>query len=171
MIAVQACIKWKLWLININECLHKFLIAYWKKNDPTKWPEVEWGNSYNYLIEALFFILFRIEVLFFILFWRDVSFRTSCKDFPVYWECKLILSDLGKIFRGQPIEIFFSNFLVFPRKQNLTFHANGLQWRQFAWNVNLVFWEKQEKYQFIICWISPENGKGWEYTIRIWGFT
>ena len=32
----------------------------------------------------------------------------------------------------------------FPRKQVLTFHANCLQWRQFAWNVkfSLFVWEK-----------------------------
>ena len=40
----------------------------------------------------------------------------------------LTLSTLGEIF-SRHIEIFF---LIFPRKQVLTFHANCLQWRQFA---------------------------------------
>ena len=46
----------------------------------------------------------------------------------------LTLSTLGKIFcrRHTCIEIFF---LIFPRKQVLTFLANFLHWRQFAWNV------------------------------------
>ena len=30
-------------------------------------------------------------------------------------------------------------FSYFPRKQILTFHANCLQWRQFAWNVKSCF--------------------------------
>ena len=29
----------------------------------------------------------------------------------------------------------FWNIFIFPRKQDLTFHANCLKWRQFAWNV------------------------------------
>ena len=33
------------------------------------------------------------------------------------------------------------------------------QWRQFAWNVNPVFWEKLEKYWFVIYWISLKDGK------------
>ena len=28
---------------------------------------------------------------------------------------------------------------IFPRKQNVTFHANCLQWGQFAWNVKSCF--------------------------------
>ena len=42
---------------------------------------------------------------------------------------KLLLSTLGKIFSRRHIETFF---FVFPLKQVLTFHANCLQWRQFA---------------------------------------
>ena len=30
-------------------------------------------------------------------------------------------------------------FLIFPRKQDLTCHANYLHWRQFAWNVRSYF--------------------------------
>ena len=37
------------------------------------------------------------------------------------------LSTLDKIFSRQHTEIFF---LFFPRKQDLTYHANCLQWRQ-----------------------------------------
>ena len=51
----------------------------------------------------------------------------------------LMLSTLGKI-RWQ-FEIFLS---FFPGNRILTFHANCLQWRQFAWNRNPVFREKQE---------------------------
>ena len=32
-------------------------------------------------------------------------------------------------------------FLIFPTQQDLTFHANCLHWRQFAWNVKPVFWK------------------------------
>ena len=40
----------------------------------------------------------------------------------------LTLGTLGKIF-SRHFEIYF---LIFPRKQDLTFHANCLHWRQFA---------------------------------------
>ena len=30
-------------------------------------------------------------------------------------------------------------FFIFPRKQVMTFHANCLHWRQFAWNVKTCF--------------------------------
>ena len=33
-------------------------------------------------------------------------------------------------------------FLIFPRKLDLTFHANCLQWRQFAWNAKTHFLDK-----------------------------
>ena len=69
-------------------------------NNPTKWPEVEWGDMYNFLKETLFFIHTS----------RDISFGTSCKDFPVYSECILTLSNLGKIVSRLHTEIFFSYF-------------------------------------------------------------
>ena len=53
-----------------------------------------------------------------------------------------MLSTLGKIFSRQHIEIFF---LIFPRRQDLTFHADCLQWRHFAWNVKSCFPEKNKK--------------------------
>ena len=47
----------------------------------------------------------------------------------------LIYHSLGLFSRGQMDDIF----LVFPRKQDLTFHANCLCWRQFACNVKTCF--------------------------------
>ena len=35
--------------------------------------------------------------------------------------------------------------LIFPRKQDMTFHANCLHWRQFAWNVKSCFLGKIRK--------------------------
>ena len=33
--------------------------------------------------------------------------------------------------------------------------------RQFAWNVKSCLWKKNKKsHQFVVCWISPESGKG-----------
>ena len=43
----------------------------------------------------------------------------------------LTLSMLGKISEDNILKYFF----YFPRKQDLTFHANCLLRRQFAWNV------------------------------------
>ena len=54
----------------------------------------------------------------------------------------LTLSTPGKNFSRRHFEIFF---LIFPRKQNLTFHANCLQWRQFAWNVKFCYLGKIRK--------------------------
>ena len=37
-------------------------------------------------------------------------------------------------------------FLIFPRKQDSTFHANCVQWRQFAWNVKFCSsWKNKKK--------------------------
>ena len=71
----------------------------------------------------------------------------------------LTLSTLGIIFSRRHIEIFS---LIFPRKQDLTFYVNCLQWRQFAWTVKSCFLGKIRKkyHQFVICWISPESSKG-----------
>ena len=49
------------------------------------------------------------------------------------------------------LKVFFLCFLlIFPRKQDLTFHANCLQLRQFARKINPVFEEKLEKTGFDI---------------------
>ena len=42
-------------------------------------------------------------------------------------------------------------FLVFPRKQDLTFHANWIHWRQFLWNVKTCFLWKIKKKKISIC--------------------
>ena len=52
---------------------------------------------------------------------------------------------LGKFSRWQTDDFFLS----FPRKQNLTFHANCLQWRQFAWNVKTCFLGKI--FLYVVC--------------------
>ena len=44
-------------------------------------------------------------------------------------------------------------FLIFPRKQDSTFHANCLLRRQFAWNVISCFLRKIRKiFQNVVCW-------------------
>ena len=50
--------------------------------------------------------------------------------------------------------------LFFSRKLVLTFHANCLHWRQFAWNVKSVLENKKNHPQFVVCWISQKSGKG-----------
>ena len=54
----------------------------------------------------------------------------------------LTLNTLGKIFSRRHIKIVF---LIFPRKEDLTFHANCLHQRQFAWNVKTYFLGKIRK--------------------------
>ena len=42
--------------------------------------------------------------------------------------------------------------ILFPRKQDLAFHANCLHWRQFAWNAKSCFLGKIRKiFQYIVC--------------------
>ena len=50
-------------------------------------------------------------------------------------------------------------FLIFPRKQDLTFHANCLLRRQFAWNVKSCSLGKIRKiFQNVVCWkFYPES--------------
>ena len=55
---------------------------------------------------------------------------------------------LGWFSRWQIDEIF----LFFPRKQDLTFYANCLHWRQFACNVKSCFLGKIKIFQIVICW-------------------
>ena len=56
--------------------------------------------------------------------------------------CTIILSILGKIF-SRRFEIFF---LIFPRKQDLTFHANCLQFGDNLHEIlNPVFLRKKNK--------------------------
>ena len=49
-----------------------------------------------------------------------------------------LYNSLGKFSRLHIDDIF----LIFPRKQAMTFHANCLPWRQFAWNVKTCFLDK-----------------------------
>ena len=64
-----------------------------------------------------------------ILFYLKNNFKTFIMSPVTILLSALTLSTLSKIFSRQHIEIFF---LIFPRKQVLTFYANCLQWRQFS---------------------------------------
>ena len=56
---------------------------------------------------------------------------------------------LGIFSRRQIDDIF----LIFPRKQGLTIHANCLPRTQFAWNVKSCFLGKIRKiFQNVVCW-------------------
>ena len=54
-----------------------------------------------------------------------------------------MLSILGKIFSRRHFEIFF--FFTFPRKQDMTFHANCLPGDNLHEMSKPVFWEKIKK--------------------------
>ena len=55
-------------------------------------------------------------------------FARSYKNEGTMCHVMCLVSTLGKIFSRLHTEIFF----FFSRKQDLTFHANCLHWRQFA---------------------------------------
>ena len=56
--------------------------------------------------------------------------------FVLFKAITLTLNTLGSLFSRRHFQIYF---LFFSRKQDLTFHANCLHWRQFAWNVKSCF--------------------------------
>ena len=57
---------------------------------------------------------------------------------------------------------YWNIFLIFARKQVLPFHANCLQWRQFAWNAKSCFLRKIRKlWSIVVCWISLESVEGY----------
>ena len=84
-------------------------------------------------------------------FWLyGVSLHRACHYHPVIILIWLNLyHSLGIFSRRQTDDIF----LIFPRKQDLTFHANCLLRRQFAWNVKSCFLGKIRKiFQNVVCW-------------------
>ena len=71
--------------------------------------------------------------------------RSSCS----INNCFNLYHSLGIFSRRQIDDIF----LIFPRKQDLTFHANCLLRRKFAWNVISCFLRKIRKiFQNVVCW-------------------
>ena len=97
------------------------------------------------------------------------SFRVSCNVYYMYivirdffffsfFSCNVkicvkylfnLYHSLGIFSRRQIDDIF----LIFPRKQDLTFLANCLLRRQFAWNVISCFLRKIRKiFQNVVCW-------------------
>ena len=73
--------------------------------------------------------------------WSHKSCCRVCCELA-HFKFMLTLSTLGKIFCRRHFEIFF---LFFPEKKDLTFHANCLLRRQFAWNVKSCFLGKIRK--------------------------
>ena len=62
---------------------------------------------------------------------------------PVTWlKCltfsQLSINGLALRVKSSADNILKCFFLIFLRKQDLIFHANCLQWRQFAWDVNCL---------------------------------
>ena len=59
--------KKKLSVLNIPECPYRFPEGVWE-NNPTKWPDLEWGDLYSYLVESpgiyLFMFLYESPVRF-----------------------------------------------------------------------------------------------------------
>ena len=98
-------------------------------------------------------------------FWSDCT--NAQTDLNLHWADKSegVFSDVGAhiqlfghlnlyhflgIFSRQQIDDIF---LIFPRKHDLTLHANCLLRRQFAWNVISCFLEKIRKmFQNVVCW-------------------
>ena len=64
-------------------------------------------------------------------------------SYQLHWRCHLNLyHSLGVFSRWQIDDIF----LIFPRKQDMTFHANCLLRRQVAWNVISCFLGRIKKH-------------------------
>ena len=60
-------------------------------------------------------------------------------------------------FSGWQIDDIFH---ILPRKQDLTFHADCLHRRQFAWNVKSCFLRKiRNMLQNVVCWNFTQSAK------------
>ena len=80
--------------------------------------------------------------------WTDIVLKAHNSFSGIVWAINLYHS-LG-IFSRRQNDVLF---LIFPRKQDLTFHANCLLRRQFAWNVKSCFLGKIRKiFQNVVCW-------------------
>ena len=71
---------------------------------------------------------------------------------------QLTLSNMDTILSRWHTDIFFF-FFFFSWKQIWHFMQVVSKGKQFEWNVKPCFLEKWEKYQFIVCWITPESVK------------
>ena len=70
-------------------------------------------------------------------------------SFTLQLQCINLYHSLGIFSRWQIDDIF----LIFSKKQDLTFHANCLRRRQFAWNIISCFlWKIRKIFQNVICW-------------------
>ena len=72
------------------------------------------------------------------------------------WSCSYPLPLSGLIQQTTNWQLF----LIFARKQVLTFHANCLQWRQFARNAKTCFLRKK-KIQMLSVEIFTQHAKNW----------
>ena len=59
------------------------------------------------------------------------------------WLITLTFTALGTSSEDHKLITFF--FLIFPRKQDLKFHAKYFHWWQCAWNAKPVYWKKVRK--------------------------
>ena len=98
---------------------------------------------------------------------RIWHFMENCLQWRQFaWNVQFcFLSKIRKIFQYVVCWIFYPArvvnsaddklaifFLFFPEKKDLTFHANCLQWRQYAWNVKSCFMRKIRKIFQYVCW-------------------
>ena len=80
------------------------------------------------------------------------------------WSVMHVFVEVNWCIRSAPFNLYHSlgifcrrqiddSFLIFPRKQDLTFHTNCLLRRQFARNVQSCFLRKIRKvFQNVVCW-------------------
>ena len=84
-------------------------------------------------------------VLFFFKCWFKFGFGLV----SVLW-CRLNFI-LTTLLANSTDEKFMIFFYMFPRKQDLTFHANCLHWRQYAQNVKICFFREKKKENYFEC--------------------
>ena len=90
---------------------------------------------YPFFPVPLFYLLYYLFYLFSPFLWE-----TTQNDLQLsLW--RVIKPQLNQSINQIVLNISYVIFYV-SRKQDLTFHANGLQWRQFAWTVKCYFLNK-----------------------------
>ena len=79
------------------------------------------------------------------LIWLFVGHTGFIVGFVMCW-----LIHFTTLWANSADDILVIFFLIFPRKWNLTFHAN---WKQVAWNVRPSFLKKKKNiFRNVICW-------------------
>ena len=123
--AIQNCSRWQ------STNFFYFIIFMFRENKDWYFIWIRSSRHFSWIVSPIFVAKLQKKKKE-----KKSSVVCCCED----WHFNLYHSS-GIFSRRQTDDIFF----IFPRKQDLTFHANCLLRRQFAWNVKFCFLGKIRK--------------------------